>query len=144
MDQRHRGIALPMRHWLCVTINWLRPRILRGKTMQDIKEKMEQAAHDAAHKFITQHMGGEDRGACGFAWVTLWPEHKGNTKLGKAERRGFEALGARKDWTGKAWMIWNPSGYPVQNIDTLEAGARAAADVLKAHGYKATAGSRLD
>jgi hypothetical protein len=73
-------------------------------------------------------MGGEDRGACGFAWVTLWPEHKGNTKLGKAERRGFEALGARKDWTGKAWMVWNPSGYPVQNIDITSGhrGSRAS------------------
>lgn len=113
-------------------------------THQQIKDKMHFAAYDAAHKFITEHMDGKDWGACGFAWVTLWPEHKGNTKLGKAERREFEALGASKDWTGKAWMIWNPSGYPVQNIDTLEAGARAAADVLKAHGYKATAGSRLD
>lgn len=113
-------------------------------THEQIKDAMHSAAYDAAHEFITQHMDGKDRGFCGFAWVTLWPEHKGNTRLGKAERREFEALGANKDWTGKAWMIWNPSGYPVQNVDTLEAGARAAANVLKAHGYKATAGSRLD
>ena len=113
-------------------------------THQQIKDEMHFAAYDAAHKFITQHMDGKDWGACGFAWVTLWPEHKGNTKLGKAERREFEALGARKDWTGKAWMIWNPSGYPVQSVEVLREGARAAADVLKAHGYKATAGSRLD
>ena len=113
-------------------------------THEQIKQHMQTVAHEAAHRFITEHMGGQDMGACGFAWVTLWPEHKGNTRLGKAERREFEALGARKDWTGKAWMIWNPSGYPVQNIDTLEAGARAAADVLKEQGYNATVGSRLD
>jgi len=113
-------------------------------THEQIKDEMKAVAYDAAHTFITQHMGGEDKGMCGFAWVTLWPEHKGNTRLGKAERREFEALGASKDWTGKAWLIWNPSGYPVQNIDTLEVGARAAANLLKQHGFNATCGSRLD
>ncbi|MCP4493474.1 MAG: hypothetical protein GY820_40140, partial [Gammaproteobacteria bacterium] len=62
----------------------------------------------------------------------------------KAERRDYKALGAKPDWTGKTWMIWNPSGYPVQNIDTLEAGARAAAEVLKGSGITAYAASRLD
>ena len=113
-------------------------------THEQIKDAMKAAAYEASDVWFKEYLDGEDRGCCGFAWVTLWPEHKGNTKLGKAERRAFEALGASKDWTGKAWMIWNPSGYPVQNIDTLEVGARAAADVLRSHGYKATAHSRLD
>ena len=113
-------------------------------THEQIKDEMKAAAYEAADVWFTEYMDGEDRGCCGFAWVTLWPEHKGNTRLGKAERRAFEALGASKDWTGKTWMIWNPSGYPVQNVDTLEVGARAAAYVLLSHGYKAIAHSRLD
>jgi hypothetical protein len=32
----------------------------------------------------------------------------------------------------------------VQNVDTLEAGAQAAADVFKRYGFTAYAGSRLD
>jgi len=111
---------------------------------EQIKDEMKAAAYEASDVWFKEYLDGEDRGCCGFAWVTLWPEHKGNTKLGKAERRAFEALGASKDWTGKTWTIWNPSSYPVQNVDTLEVGARAAADVLRSHGYKATAHSRLD
>ena len=112
--------------------------------MEQIRIEMEQAAHDAADTFFKDSMGGIDRGCCGFAWVTIVPVHKGNTRLGKAERREFEALGASKDWTGKKWMLWNPANYPVQNIDTLEAGARAAAKVLTSHGFNAYAQSRLD
>ena len=109
-----------------------------------IKIEMQKVAYDASDKLLTDYFDGVDRGACGFAWVTLYPEHKGNTKLGKAERKVFEALGATKDWTGKAWQIWNPAKYPVQNIDTLEAGARACANVLQQHGFAALAQSRLD
>lgn len=110
----------------------------------DIITEMKTTAYKAAKEYCETYMDGEDRGACGFAWVTLWPEHKGNTKLGKIERKEFERLGASKDWTGKAWMLWNPSGYPVQSMDILEAGARAACEVLKAHGFKATVGTRID
>jgi len=113
-------------------------------TLEQIKNEMATEAYDKALYFFNKVMGGEDRGACGFAWVTIYPNHKGNTKLGKQERKEFEALGASKDWTGKAWMIWNPASFPCQNIDTLEAGAAGAADVLKRHGYNASAQSRLD
>jgi hypothetical protein len=40
--------------------------------------------------------------------------------------------------------MWNPSKYGCQNVDTLEAGAQAAADVFKKYGFRAYAGSRLD
>jgi hypothetical protein len=33
---------------------------------------------------------------------------------------------------------------PVQNVDTLEAGAEAAAKVLRKYGFEAYSGSRLD
>ena len=101
-------------------------------------------AFRAADQFFQTRLGGVDQYACGFAWVTVYPKHKGNTKLGKAERKALEALGFRKDWTGKAYQIWNPAGYACQNVDTLEAGAEAAARLLQSYGYTAYAGSRLD
>jgi len=109
-----------------------------------IKTEIQTAAFKAADKFFHEKLGGQDQYACGFAWVTVYPEHKGNTKLGKAERMVFKALGLEKDWTGKAYQLWNPSKYGCQNVDTLEEGARAAADVLKHYGFKAYAGLRLD
>lgn len=109
-----------------------------------IKREIETEAFNAADRFFKERLGGQDQYACGFAWVTVYPEHKGNTKLGKAERKILEILGLRKDWTGKAYQLWNPSRYACQNLDTLEAGAEAAAQVLKRHGFKAYAGSRLD
>ena len=112
--------------------------------MEQIRLEAEDAAVKAADNFFREQMQGEDRGMCGFAWVTLLPEHKGNTRQGKAERKVFESLGTSKDWTGKAWQIWNPAKYPVQNIDTLEAGARAYAEVLKQYGFRAVSQSRLD
>ena len=56
----------------------------------------------------------------------------------------LKQLGFEKDWTGKAYQIWNPSKSHVQNIDIKEAGAIAAAKVLKKYGFEAYAGSRLD
>lgn len=107
--------------------------------LQNILNEAQNAAYDAAHTFFQEKLGGQDRYACGFAWVDIYGI-KGNTKMGKA----MKAAGFRKDWTGKAWQIWNPSKYGCQNVDTLEAGARAAADVFKKYGFTAYAGSRLD
>lgn len=109
-----------------------------------IRNEMLNEARNAANKFFQEKLDGVDQYACGFAWVTVFPEHKGNTKAGKAERKILESLGMRKDWTGKAYEIWNPSGHGCQNVDTKEAGAVAAANVLKKYGFKAYAGSRLD
>lgn len=112
--------------------------------IEAIKKEVRDAAFKAADNYFKTVLGGVDRYACGFAWVTVYPEHKGNTRAGKEERKVLESLGLRKDWTGKAYELWNPSGYAVQNVDTLEAGARAAAEVLRENGFKAYAGSRLD
>lgn len=112
--------------------------------VEQIKKEVREAAFAAADNYFKTVLGGVDRYACGFAWVTVHPEHKGNTKLGREERKILESLGLRKDWTGKAYELWNPSGYNCQNVDTLERGARAAADVLKSYGFRAYAGSRLD
>jgi len=96
------------------------------------------AAWSASDEFFRVKLGGVDQYACGFAWINIY-KVKGNTKLG----RMLKKAGVRQDYT-KAFQLWNPAGYPAQNIDTLEAGARAAADVFRRYGFEAYAGSRLD
>jgi hypothetical protein len=112
------------------------------KSIADIREEMTAAATGAAAQKYAE-IGG-DRYACGFAWVTINPKHKGNTRAGKAERVTIRELGFELDWTGKSFQLWNPSKHAAQNIDTKEAGARAAANVLRRYGFDAHAGSRLD
>ena len=109
-------------------------------TVEDIKQIVEEAcaaAYKAADTYENDVMQG-GWGACGFAWVNIHGI-KGNTKIG----RRMKQAGISKDYTG-ALQIWNPSQYPTQNVDTLEAGARAAAKVLEHYGFRAYAGSRLD
>jgi hypothetical protein len=108
-------------------------------------EKASEAAAKAAQAFLDTHFGGEDHGACGFAWVTFYPAQKGNTRVGKYERKMIESIGFRKDYTGKAWQLWNPSKIGAQNIDAKEAGAAEYARVLEAEsGVRVSVGSRLD
>lgn len=102
-----------------------------------VAEAKAEAAR-AAQAFFKEKLGGYDCMSCGFAWVDILGV-KGNTKLGRA----LKEAGLRKSYTG-SFQIWNPSGMGVQNIDTLEAGAEAAAKVFEYYGFKAYAGSRLD
>jgi hypothetical protein len=103
-----------------------------------IVREAQDAAFQAADKFFKEELGGQDRYACGFAWVSIYGV-KGNTRLGKALLKE----GVRKSYEGGLQM-WNPSKYGCQNIDTLEVGAQAAAKVFKKYGIEAYAGSRLD
>jgi hypothetical protein len=103
-----------------------------------IVREARDAAYAAADEFFRVKLGGVDQYACGFAWINIF-KVKGNTKLG----RMLKAAGVRQDYT-KTFQLWNPAGYPVQNIDTLEVGARAAAEVFRKYGFEAYAGSRLD
>ena len=105
--------------------------------LKRIVDEACEAAYKAADTYENDVMQG-GWGACGFAWVNLYGI-KGNTTIG----RRLKAAGVRQDYT-KAFQIWNPSKYPTQNVDTLEAGARAAAEVFKRYGFDAYAGSRLD
>jgi hypothetical protein len=110
-------------------------------TAQDVERIVAEAmdaAQRAASVYEQEHFPNGGWGACGFAWVNIYGI-KGNTKMGKR----LALAGVRKDYTG-ALQIWNPSQYPTQNVDTLEAGARAAAKVLERYGFRAYAGSRLD
>ncbi len=104
----------------------------------EIVAEAERAAHAAASKYFQEVLGGQDRFACGFAWVDIYGV-RGNTKLGRA----LTAAGVRKSYT-KSLQMWNPSKFGCQNVDTLEAGAEAAAQVFKRYGFEAYAGSRLD
>lgn len=113
-------------------------------TITDLKRKMLHSAVDATEQYIKDVLDGEDKFACGFAWVTIYPQWKGNTKEGKGERAFYRALGFELDYTGKSFMMWNPSDCGFQNIDCKERGAEAAAEVLRSVGIKAYAGSRLD
>ena len=106
-----------------------------AKLVQDACEEASLEARKAAKAFFDKH---GDRDACGFAWVDIFGV-RGNTKLGRA----LKEAGVSKSHTG-AFQIWNPSNMYVQNVDTLEAGAQAAADVFKKYGFSAYAGSRLD
>lgn len=106
--------------------------------IKDIVQEAKSAAFEAADKYFKEVLGGEDKYACGFAWINIY-DIKGNTKQGKA----FKAAGITQDYT-RAFQIWNPSGHGCQNIDTKEIGAKAAADVFKKYGFKCYAGSRMD
>ena len=111
---------------------------VNGIKIDAIVAEAKSAARIAAEKFFQEKLGGVDQYACGFAWVDIFGV-KGNTKLGRA----LKEAGVSKSHTG-AFQIWNPANMYVQNVDTLEAGAEAAAQVFKKYGFTAYAGSRLD
>ena len=111
---------------------------VNGVKVDTIVAEAKSAAREAAERFFQEKLNGRDQFACGFAWVDIFGV-KGNTRLGKA----FKEAGVSKSHTG-AFQIWNPADMYVQNVDTLEAGAQAAADVFKRYGFTAYAGSRLD
>lgn len=92
----------------------------------------------AAEKFFQEKLHGRDQYSCGFAWVDILGV-RSNSKIGRA----LALCGFRKSYT-RSLQLWNPSAMGVQNIDTLEAGAEAAAKVFERYGFKAYAGSRLD
>ena len=113
---------------------------ITAQQVQTIVNDAMTTAAEAAKRELAQH---GDRDCCGFAWVNIW-DYKGtkiraNSKMGKA----LIAAGVRKDYTG-AFCLWNPSKAGVQSMGILEAGAYAAAEVFKAAGFTAYAGSRMD
>ena len=103
-----------------------------------IVAEAQTAAEAAARTYFIEKLGGRDQFACGFAWVNIYGV-KGNTKIGRA----LKECDIRPSYSGGLQM-WNPSKFGCQNVDTLEEGARAAAEVFKNYGFEAYAGSRLD
>lgn len=113
---------------------------LAEKEVAAIREEMLQAAKEACRKWTETH---DDWDACGFAWATIYPKFKGNTKNGKIERAVYEALGFSQSYN-KSYQLWNPGQYRGQSITAIEVGAKACADVLTKYGFNASWGSRLD
>jgi len=105
--------------------------------MQYILAVAEDYAYRAACDYERNVLAGR-MDACGFAW-TIIDGIKGSTKVG----RTLKKAGVGQDYL-RRFQVWNPSKYPTQNISTLEAGARAAAEVFKSYGFDAYCGSRMD
>lgn len=111
--------------------------------LNNIIATAKQDARVAASEFEDTHFPNGGWGACGFAWVNLY-SYKGKKLDGRSRiAKELQRFGIRKAYGG-GFQLWNPSEYPTQNVDTLEAGARAAAEVFRAAGFEAYAGSRLD
>jgi len=108
------------------------PKYYTKEQVLEIVDEAKFAARLAAENYFQVVLGGRDQYACGFAWVEIYGV-KGSTKLGKI----FKAINLDQ-------LLWNPAKFPAQNVDTLYAGAEAAANVLTAHGFRAYACSRLD
>jgi hypothetical protein len=112
-------------------------------TIRAAMREAQEAAYEAADHVFKTRLGGRDQYACGFAWTTIHEyagkRIRGNSRVGRALREA----GIRQNYD-RQFQIWNPSQYPAQNVDVLEAGARAAADVFRKYGFVASAGSRLD
>jgi hypothetical protein len=82
-------------------------------------------------------------GVCGFAWTYVYPDYKGNTKLGKEERKVLEACGFEKDYCNpKKYTLW-VSDFN-QSMQKKEAYARAFSGVLRSRGIQAGSQSRMD
>lgn len=106
--------------------------------VESIINEAAEAAQRAAIEYFSDSLTGRDCVACGFAWIHIRNIH-GNSKLAKK----LAEYGITKDYSG-ALCWWNPSRHFAQNIDVKEAGAVAAAEVLRKYGFTASACSRLD
>lgn len=106
-----------------------------------IKADAEYSAFSAVMEAAEKQ--GNDWGCCGFAWVTIQPVHKGNTKVGKIERHIYQCLGFSKDYNG-TFQKWNAGNYGGQSMDVKEAGCIAYAKVLRQNGFEAYMQSRMD
>jgi hypothetical protein len=104
--------------------------------IQAIKLEAEQAANQAQATFLSQH--GE-MAYCGFAWVDVFVPRT-NSK----EAKLLKEIGFKRDYKPKCLNLWSPGNYHGQSMDVLEAGARAYAEVLRKHGFRAYMGSRAD
>lgn len=104
---------------------------------------------EATGAAVAATINGVDRGACGFAWVTV----DGNEPIARFCRKeaakpehqnhSHRALYGSKGYP-KGWQWWKPGQFGGQAVDVHEAGARAFRDVLGKYGIRADVGSRLD
>lgn len=104
--------------------------------IQAIHQEAYNAAVQAENDFLTKH--GE-MAYCGFAWVNVYV-----TRSNSKEAKLLKEIGFKRDYVPKRLCFWKPGNYNGQSMDVLEAGARAYAEVLSKHGFRAYMGSRAD
>lgn len=104
--------------------------------IQAIHNEASVAANLAQADYLQQY---GDRAYCGFAWVNVYVDRT-NSK----EAKELLKIGFRKDYRPKCLCFWKPGAYNGQSMDVHEAGARAYAEVLSKHGFRAYMGSRAD
>ena len=92
------------------------------------------AAKARGTEYFNNELGGEDRYACGFAWVNI----PGNTAFGRWANKNKIARPAYP----KGLTFWCP--LMTQSMDIKEQWAWAFAKVLQQHGIEASASSRMD
>lgn len=124
-------------------------------------DEILQSAHEAASAAILRKFENGDREKpfnCGFAWVTI----DGRTALARHCRKlagGPKVSLVTKRFYGSksesGWKWWKPGSWPTaeaagvdrvyqQDMDFHYAASVAFAEVLKLHGFPATAHSMLD
>lgn len=106
--------------------------------LQAILEKAKDCASKRALLYFNDALHGQDTGTCGYAWVRIF-DIKGNSKMG----RKLKQLGLDQD-SSRAFVLWMPGRAPCQSMAPHEAGASAAAEILKDYGFTAYACSRVD
>jgi len=104
--------------------------------IQAIKNEAQTAAITAEQAFIAQH--GE-MAYCGFAWVDVFV-----SRTNSKEAKALAEMGFKKSYRPRTMNLWTCGSYHGQSMDVKEAGARAYADVLTKHGFRAYMGSRAD
>ena len=113
--------------------------------MIDIHTEATQAAKNAVAEFLNDwnsKTGGNQYGEpmyCGFAWVDV-----AVTRTNSKEAKALDSVGFRKSYRPKTMTLWDPANHHGQSMDCKEVGARAYAEVLQKHGFKAYMGSRAD
>jgi len=103
-----------------------------------IRNEMLDAAGAAANNVVIN----KNAYSVGFAWMTVLPVNRGNSKIAREERRTLENLGFKKQWTG-AYKFQNPVNHSHNNIVIQAEGATAAAEVLRKYGFTVYVGSKF-
>lgn len=101
--------------------------------MQNVKviaEQVQALATDAALFYINNELGGKDCPLCGFAWVVVIAQHRGNSRVGRLERAILEELGFEKS-EGRSYTLFSPGHAYVQNADANLEAAKAAASHIR-------------
>ena len=113
--------------------------------IQDIHTNATISAKKAVSDYLqdwTAKTGGNEYGEpmyCGFAWVDVAVD-----RTNSREAKLLESIGFKKSYRAKTMQLWDPAQHRGQSMDCKEQGAYAYAEVLRQHGFRASAGSRAD